>query len=117
MKICCCSLAGTSSCYNCINNHTHTIGHIDFTPYSPQHVSMINTPKQTLKEKFIEEYKSKNGKIKYMVIAELTISDTIDIITHTERLDNKFDYYVDMYHDDFSFKNNSTRKIVNFMIV
>lgn len=71
----------------------------------------------TLKEKFIQDYESKNGHIKCIVVAVANGFGEYDIISTTCKVYDKYRYYCDSTFDDFVMKNNVTCRVVNYMIV
>lgn len=70
-----------------------------------------------LKQNFIEEYKKKKDNLKYIIVAVLLPTGGIEIITNTEFLGYKYEYYVEAYNENFELKNNNKIKIINYMLV
>ena len=71
----------------------------------------------TLKERFIEEYESKNGDVKCIVVALLNPSGGIDVISTTTHLWEKYKFYIIGTDDYFVLRSNVMSRVVNYMII
>ncbi|WP_078428776.1 hypothetical protein [Alkalihalobacterium alkalinitrilicum] len=71
---------------------------------------------KTLKQRFIDETKSKGG-LRLLVVAVQLPSGAIETITNTENIVDKVGYYWNAYDDEFRLKVNPDVRIVGYMIV
>jgi hypothetical protein len=69
----------------------------------------------TLKEKFINETQKKD--IKYLIVAVKLPTGAIEVITNTQEIGTKIEYYTNAYNEEFKLKTNTNIEIINFMIV
>ncbi len=70
-----------------------------------------------LKAKFIKECKNREGDPKYLVIAVKLPNGAIELITNTEKIGEKAEYYSKAYDEYFCLKTNPDIKIIDFMLV
>ena len=70
-----------------------------------------------LRERFVNECENMIGDPKCLVVAISLPSGATEIITNTEHIGKKVDYYLNLYDDDFCLKTNSEVKIINFMLI
>lgn len=74
----------------------------------------------TLKEQFQQRatavFDSEEG-AKILSVAVKLPTGATEVITNTELLSSKADYYINQYDEDFRLKANSTVQIVAFMLV
>lgn len=55
--------------------------------------------------------------LKVLTVAVLLPSGAIEVITNTDKLAEKIEYYLDAYDEDFRLKSNPEIKIVGYMLV
>jgi aspartate carbamoyltransferase regulatory subunit len=70
----------------------------------------------TKKELFTMDFKSV-FKPDYLVMAIMLPNGAIEIITNTQRLEEKFQYYLKNYNDDMVMTKNEEIAILNWMVV
>lgn len=70
-----------------------------------------------LKERFMNECETREGDPKYLIVAVLLPTGAVEIITNTEQIGSKAEYYKNAYDNDFCLKANSLIKIINYMLV
>ena len=69
-----------------------------------------------LKKKFLSESEQKQNP-KYLIVAVKLPNGAVEIITNTEQIQKKIEYYKTAYDDDFVLKSTTMIQIVNFMLV
>jgi hypothetical protein len=70
----------------------------------------------TLKEQFIE--KCKEVKIPQIISVAVQLpSGAIEVITNTQDIFTKINYYVDTYDENFRLKHNTAIQILGYMLV
>lgn len=70
------------------------------------------------KQKFILDFEEANfGIISHMVIAVRLPSGAVEIIVNTDKIEDKFNYYVESYDDSMCLNTNKEVKIKNWMFV
>lgn len=73
-----------------------------------------------LRTKFLEETKeiSKwHTFVKYLVAAVKLPTGAIELITNTDQIESKVEYYKNAYDDNFCLKTNPAIQIVGYMLV
>ena len=72
-----------------------------------------------LRMKFLNETDPNNDarKITYLIVAVKLPTGAIEIITNTEQIQSKIEYYRNAYDDNFCLKTNTAIKIVGYMLV
>lgn len=76
-----------------------------------------------LRQRFIEETEAADflgtfsQKPTYLIVAVKLPTGAIEVITNTEQLQTKVEYYRNAYDDNFCLKNNPAIQIVGFMLV
>lgn len=70
-----------------------------------------------LKARFIDECENRVGDPKYLIVAVQLPTGAIEIITNTDQIGSKAEYYKNAYDDDFCLKANPQIKIINYMLV
>lgn len=53
----------------------------------------------------------------YLIVAVKLPTGAIELITNTQDINSKVEYYLNAYDDDFRLKNNRDIQIVGYMIV
>lgn len=81
-----------------------------------------NVPKDLslIRAKFLEETKeiSKwHTFVKYLVVAVKLPTGAIELITNTDQIESKVEYYKNAYDDNFCLKTNPAIQIVGYMLV
>lgn len=79
-------------------------------PYSLKELMLLGTKKDAFFGAYTESTKSK------MVVA-VKLPTGIELITNTDNLDGKMEYYRNAYDDDLQLKANPEIKIINYMFV
>jgi hypothetical protein len=70
-----------------------------------------------LRMRFLSETEEKIYKSNYLIVAVKLPSGAIEIITNTQWLIEKAEYYKNTYDDNFCLKTNPAIQIVGFMLV
>lgn len=73
-----------------------------------------------LREKFLEKTdRLPYGamKVNYLIVAVKLPTGAIEIITNTDQIESKVEYYKNAYDDNFCLKNNPAIQIVGYMLV
>lgn len=73
-----------------------------------------------LRTKFLEETKGIEScaiKHTYLVVAVKLPTGAIELITNTQNIDSKVEYYKNAYDDNFCLKANSQIEIIDYMLV
>ena len=70
-----------------------------------------------LKQKFISECENRVGDPKYLIVAVSLPTGAVEIITNTEQIGSKTEYYKNAYDENFCLKTNPAIKIVSYMLV
>ena len=76
-------------------------------PYSPLRMKFLNET----------DLNNEKRKIAYLIAAVKLPTGAIEIITNTEQIDSKVEYYRNAYDDNFCLKNNSAIQIVGYMLI
>lgn len=71
---------------------------------------------QNLKQSFTRDM-SLDVEYKALVVAIELPSGAIEIISNTEYINNKADYYIQNYDNDFRLKANPDVRVVGYMVV
>ncbi len=78
-----------------------------------------NTP--TNKDKFMTDFKAANlkarGKLSKMVVAVKLPTKTTELIINTEKLDDKYEYYLEAYDEDMRLKSMHKIQIMGWMFI
>jgi hypothetical protein len=70
-----------------------------------------------LKERFMNECETREEDLKYLIVAIQLPTGAVEIITNTEHIGSKAEYYKNAYDENFCLKANSSIKIINYMLV
>lgn len=71
----------------------------------------------SLKERFIKECENCECDPKYLIVAVKLSSGAIELITNSDQIGNKAEYYKNAYDDEFRLKSNPEIQIINYMLV
>jgi hypothetical protein len=76
-------------------------------------------PYNPLRRQFLNVTDPNNDarKITYLIVAVKLPTGAIELITNTEQLQSKIEYYRNAYDDNFCLKTNTAIKIVGYMLV
>ena len=72
----------------------------------------------SLKQKFVYESAIPTGLETFRILVVLIKQPTgaIEVITNTEHLDQKIEYYLEHYDDEFRSKHNRNVQIIDYMM-
>jgi hypothetical protein len=70
-----------------------------------------------LREKFVMERETTAGCATYLVVAVQLPNEALELITNTENIPAKCEYYLNAYDGNFCLKANPNIKIVSFMLI
>lgn len=65
----------------------------------------------------MKNFKASGLQPKYLVIAVELPTGATELITNTEAIEQKVEYYDTAYDDNFRLKTNSTVRVVGYMLV
>jgi hypothetical protein len=70
-----------------------------------------------LKKRFEAEASAHVQTAKYLIVAVQLPTGAIEIITNTEQIPSKAEYYKSAYDEEFRLKTNPSVQVINYMIV
>ena len=70
-----------------------------------------------LKKRFMQEAEEKRENAQVLVAAVRLPTGATEVITNSQNIQAKLDYYASAYDDDFKLKTNSAVSIVGFLLV
>lgn len=70
-----------------------------------------------LKQQFISECENRVDDPKYLIVAVSLPTGATEIITNTEQIGSKAEYYKNAYDENFCLKTNPAIKIIGYMLV
>jgi hypothetical protein len=80
----------------------------------------VSLPYSALRLKFLNETDKQNfepDKAKYLIVAVKLPTGAIELITNTDQIESKVEYYKNAYDDNFCLKTNPAIQIVGYMLV
>lgn len=80
----------------------------------------VSLPYSPLRRRFLFETDKQNfelEKVKYLVVAVKLPTGAIELITNTDQIESKVEYYKNAYDDNFCLKTNPAIQIVGYMLV